>query len=185
VCGSTPNQNRHQPSAGGLLEISSKPNSSVLAPGYFGTPPKARDELGENSGNFAFYTKSGHYFASYTKSGQLFTESGELFIEAGRVRSNLFDVSPPLRGRPQPTGPNGLLLTSSSLSYHPSDTTYWLGLLKCVSSYKPTFYCRRTFSSRPYVLVRFQFSSLHLHRSSYIQFMSIRTSTLSVCVHTY
>ena len=32
-----------------------EPNLSVLAPGYFGTPPKACDELAENSGNFAFY----------------------------------------------------------------------------------------------------------------------------------
>jgi hypothetical protein len=32
-----------------------RPNLSILAPGYLCTPPKARDELAENSRNFAFY----------------------------------------------------------------------------------------------------------------------------------
>ena len=55
VFGSAPNQSCYQPSAGGLLELVLRPNLSIFAPGYFGTPPKARDELAENSGNFAFY----------------------------------------------------------------------------------------------------------------------------------
>ena len=45
--GSAPNQSCYQPSAGGLLEF--------VNPRAFGTPPKARDELVENSRNFAFY----------------------------------------------------------------------------------------------------------------------------------
>ena len=55
VFGSAPNQSCYLPSASGLLELVLRPNLSILAPGYFGTPPKARDELAENSGNFAFY----------------------------------------------------------------------------------------------------------------------------------
>jgi hypothetical protein len=48
VFGSAPNQSCYQPSAGGLLELVLRPNLSILAPGYLGTPPKARDELAEN-----------------------------------------------------------------------------------------------------------------------------------------
>jgi hypothetical protein len=55
VFGSPPNQSCYQPSAGGLLGLVLRPNLSILAPGYLGTPPKARDELAENSRNFAFY----------------------------------------------------------------------------------------------------------------------------------
>jgi hypothetical protein len=55
VFGSAPNQSCYQPSAGGLLELVLRPNLSILAPGYLGTPPKARDDLAENSRNFAFY----------------------------------------------------------------------------------------------------------------------------------
>jgi hypothetical protein len=40
---------------GGLLELVLTPNLSILAPGNLGTPPKARDDLAENSRNFAFY----------------------------------------------------------------------------------------------------------------------------------
>jgi hypothetical protein len=38
-----------------LLELVPRPNLSILAPGYLGTPPKARDELAENSMNVAIY----------------------------------------------------------------------------------------------------------------------------------
>jgi hypothetical protein len=55
VFGSAPNQSCYQPSAGGLLELVLRHNLSILAPGNLGTPPKARDELAENSRNFAFY----------------------------------------------------------------------------------------------------------------------------------
>ena len=55
VFGSAPNQSCYQPSAGGLHELVLRPNLSILAPGNLGTPPKARDELAENSRIFAFY----------------------------------------------------------------------------------------------------------------------------------
>jgi hypothetical protein len=55
VFGSAPNQSCYQPSASGLLELVLRPNLSILAPGDIGTPPKARDELAENSRNFALY----------------------------------------------------------------------------------------------------------------------------------
>jgi hypothetical protein len=45
----------YQPSARGLLELVLRPNLSILAPDNLGTPSKARDELAENSRNFAFY----------------------------------------------------------------------------------------------------------------------------------
>ena len=38
-----------------VARIVLRPNFSILAPGYLGTPPKARDKLAENSRNFAFY----------------------------------------------------------------------------------------------------------------------------------
>jgi hypothetical protein len=55
VFGSAPNQSCYQPSAGGLLEVVLRPNLSILAPGYLGIPPEARDELAENSRNVSFY----------------------------------------------------------------------------------------------------------------------------------
>ena len=45
--------NCYQPSAGGLLELVLRPNLLILTPGNLGTPPKARDELAENSRDFA------------------------------------------------------------------------------------------------------------------------------------
>ena len=45
---------------GGLLGLVLRPNLSILAPdGNLGTPPKARDDLAENSRNFAFYESAG------------------------------------------------------------------------------------------------------------------------------
>jgi hypothetical protein len=55
VFASAPNQSCYEPSAGGLLELVLRPNLSILASGNLGTPLKARDELAENSRNFAFY----------------------------------------------------------------------------------------------------------------------------------
>jgi hypothetical protein len=53
VSGSAPNQSCYQLSAGGLLELVLRPNLLILTPGNLGTPPKARDELAENSRDFA------------------------------------------------------------------------------------------------------------------------------------
>ena len=89
-----------------MLELVLRPNLSILAPGYLGTPPKARDELAENSRNFAFY-ESALLRTLYISERSTRSErcgNKPLSVVAVLASYEALTVTPPMKGGPGQQG---------------------------------------------------------------------------------